>query len=197
MPSAGDGEARQAEVVPPPLDQHGDELGGQGAVEQGDVFGDELLLEVDGVGGDDHACPSADRSVDGREEVGETLPHARPGLDHEVSPGGEGFFDGLGHGQLLGAVLVAGEFAGDGALGPQDFRSPSTLLRVVRLSNHVHRDAPRVLVLRSEEASLRGEAVSEAASSVRLRWGPSAALTTTRVMSSWRGAGPMKAMVSW
>ena len=42
-----------AEVVPPPLDQHGGELQRDDALEKRDVLGDQLLLEADRVRGDD------------------------------------------------------------------------------------------------------------------------------------------------
>jgi hypothetical protein len=54
---AGLFEAEEAEVVAPPFEEGEADWGGgaEGAGEEGEVFADELFLEVDGVGGDDGA----------------------------------------------------------------------------------------------------------------------------------------------
>jgi hypothetical protein len=98
----------------------------EGLLEEGDVAGDQLFLEGDGVGGDDDALAAEEAAEDGGDEVGVGLADAGAGLDKEVAAGllVEGVGDGLGHFQLLGAVLVGdgggAEVAGDGAVGGED-----------------------------------------------------------------------------
>ena len=89
------------EVVGAALQQRKAELFGryvlcarQSADQGGHVLGDELLLEVDRVGGDDDACVVV-QGVEGcREQVGEGLAHAGAGLDDEALL----LVDGVGHG---------------------------------------------------------------------------------------------------
>ena len=113
-PAQGVVQPPQAEVVAPPLDQHGRELQRNDAVQQRQVLLHQLLLQADRVGGDDHAagrrsCRVVRRPAscspaggqDGRHEVGEALAHAGARLDHQMVPLADGPIDGLGHGELL------------------------------------------------------------------------------------------------
>ncbi len=117
-------DAVQAGVVGAAL-QHGVrrvDLGvclGHGLDQPRDVTLDELVLERQGGGRDDHALVVEER----RDEVGEGLAGARAGLHDEVTAAGEGVADGLGHGHLSGPLLAPErrhgrrQHAGDGWTG--------------------------------------------------------------------------------
>jgi len=84
------------------------------------VLEEELLLEIFGAGGDDHALAALD---DG-EEVRERLASAGAGFDDEVSLLLDGLLDGVGHGELSLAELV-----GRMALGEQPSGSKEAMER--------------------------------------------------------------------
>ena len=91
-----------------------------GGLEQGgDVALDELVLEREGRGRDDHAPVVEQR----RDEVGQRLAGAGAGLDQQVLAGRHRPGDGLGHLDLTGPLLAAerldgaGEDLADGRLG--------------------------------------------------------------------------------
>ena len=120
----------QAEVVVAALDQHGGKLDRHHAPQKRDVLGEQLLLETDGVRGDDH--PPGRRFLvaglglfpggqNGRHEVGEALAHPRSGLDHQVMAIFNSIGHGVGHGQLFVAMFVVGQPRGDAARRPEDF----------------------------------------------------------------------------
>ncbi len=110
-----------AQVVVPPLDQHGRELAGVDRRQQRDVLLDQLLLQRDRVRADDDPLLVPHGVVDRRQQVGEALAHAGAGLDQQVVPGRERRPHGLGHLQLLRAVLVPGaEPPRDRPVRPQD-----------------------------------------------------------------------------
>ena len=111
--------AAEAEVIGAALGEDGGEVQAGGAAEEGDVLVDKLLLEGDGVGGEEDLAFVLEGLLESGGEVGETFADAGAGLDDEVAVGGEGLSDGLGHVQLLGAWFVAGEVAGNGAFGAQ------------------------------------------------------------------------------
>jgi len=106
------GQFPEAEVVGAPLHEDRPELDPGVALEKGDVFLDELFLEVDGVGGDDDPLLVADGPKDRRHQVGEGFAGAGAGLDDRHPVIVEGFGDGKGHPELLVPVLVAGEVRG-------------------------------------------------------------------------------------
>ena len=87
----------------------------------GNVFGDQLLLQVDRVGGNDDADIVAERVQGGGEEVGDGLADAGAAFDEEMARavvpdcGVEGAGDGFRHRRLLGAGLVAREAPGERA----------------------------------------------------------------------------------
>ena len=73
-----------------------------------EVFADELLLEVDGGGGDgDPDLGILERCEDGGGEVGQSFPGAGAGFDDEVLVPVEGSGDGCAHRLLVGAWFVA------------------------------------------------------------------------------------------
>ena len=138
----------QAQVVSPPLDQHGRELQRDHAVQQRDVLADQLLLQADGVRGDDHAARGLSRlslvgnvtaplplplplvpspiliggdGEDGGDEIGEALAHAGPRLDDQVASPPDGPIDGLGHGELFVAVFVVRQPGGNPSAGTKYF----------------------------------------------------------------------------
>ena len=88
--------------------------------EHGQVLFGELLLEIDGVGGDDGLFLLRDGEEDGGDEVGEGFAHAGAGLDGEVAAVLQGAGHGHGHLLLLGAELEVLR-ARQNALGGKDF----------------------------------------------------------------------------
>ncbi len=73
-----------AEVVLPPLPEHRLELHGEQLAEDRDVLVDELLLEIDRVGGEHRLFPLLLSEKDRRDEVGERFADARSRLHDEV-----------------------------------------------------------------------------------------------------------------
>ncbi len=96
----------QAGVIAPPLDQHCLEFDARIAGQKGEVFLDQLLLQINGVSGDDHPLVVAYRPEDRRNQVGQGLAGAGARLDqcHPVTV--EGFGHLAGHTQLFAALLV-------------------------------------------------------------------------------------------
>ena len=89
---------------------------GDVALEEGDVFIDELFLQGDRVGGDDDDLAVDQAAKDSGDEVGVAFADACAGLDEEVGFGIHGLSDGAGHVELLGAGLeVIAQELGDGA----------------------------------------------------------------------------------
>ena len=71
----------------------------------GDVLVHQLVLQVDGVGGDDHALVVGGRPEGGRQQVGKGLADAGAGFDHHVVAFIQGSGDRTEHVQLLGAAF--------------------------------------------------------------------------------------------
>jgi hypothetical protein len=72
-------EAHEAEVVSPALHHRHVQVAAERPREQRDVLGEELLLQVLGAGGDDHAAAQLHR----RQQVGEGLARSRPRFRQE------------------------------------------------------------------------------------------------------------------
>lgn len=107
-------EAGGAEVVGAAFEEDGFEVADE-FLDDGDVFVDELLLEIDRVGGDDGFAFGVERAADGREEVGEGFADAGGGFDDQGLLFFEGDADEFGHALLLRAIFEvagAGEEAG-------------------------------------------------------------------------------------
>ncbi len=100
-----------AEIVCPPLHVADLERTEKG-FEEGDVFEEELLLQIFGAGGDDDALLALASEPQSGQEVGEGLAGAGAGFDDEVTFFLECGFDGSGH-----FVLAAAVFEGEGGLG--------------------------------------------------------------------------------
>ncbi len=110
----------EADVVRPPFHQDGRELVRHDRPEERDVFLQELFLEADRVGRDDDLLAGLGRREDRRDEVGEALAHACPGLDHQVRLVLDRPRHGAGHHHLLGAFLVPVQPPGDRPAGTED-----------------------------------------------------------------------------
>jgi len=109
LAAADGGQAAGAQVVAPALEHGGLEVQAERLPEQGDVLGQQLLLQVDRVRGDDHALAVLQRPVYRRDEVGHGLARACAGLDEQVLAVVEGLGHGAQHLPLFRAVLVAGQ----------------------------------------------------------------------------------------
>lgn len=84
-----------------------------------EVFFTDLLLQGDGVAGDDKGSPGVDGVEESGDEVGEAFANAGSGLEEEGRVGFEGVGDGSGHVGLRGAVLEAEGFL-EVAAGPEN-----------------------------------------------------------------------------
>ena len=80
------------------------------------VLAEQLLLQRLRRGRDDDALSRLER----RDQVGEALADAGPGLGDEMLADGEGVFDRGGERRLLGARLVLGQRALERAAGAED-----------------------------------------------------------------------------
>jgi hypothetical protein len=95
-----------AQVVAASLGDREREIDVEELLEQGQVLLRELFLEIDRLGGDEHGLVHRLRVVDGRDEIGETLPDARGGLHAQIAAVLERLGDGARHLRLLFAGLV-------------------------------------------------------------------------------------------
>ena len=108
--------AEEAEVVAPALHDRDAEVAAQGPGEERQVLVEELLLQVLGAGGDDHAPAQLHRG----KQVGEGLAGARPRLGQEQPAVLEHPLHGLGEAALGRPLLVAGQDAGEQAVGTEE-----------------------------------------------------------------------------
>src|SRR5262249_12951987 len=90
------------------------------ALQRRDILEEQLVLEVDRVGGDDHSLATLGCEDGRRDEVAEAFAGAGAGLDHDGVTVVEGVRDGLGHGDLWLALLIALEGAAHGPLGREE-----------------------------------------------------------------------------
>ncbi len=120
-------QSRQAQVVPPPLEQRE----GDGPVsrrerpgEDRQILADELLLQVDRVRGDNGALAVGARPLERGHEVGERLAHARPRLEQRDAAVVVDVRRVGRHIALAGAILEgrAAQRAGDGACLREEIR---------------------------------------------------------------------------
>ena len=104
------GEPLRAKIVPPALQQHCGKWGAHQLLDDGNVLGDELFLQVDGMGGNHRLPLLAGGGQDRGQQVGQRLTHPCPGLDDHRPF----FLQSLphlhGHPLLLGAVFKVRRF---------------------------------------------------------------------------------------
>ena len=89
-------------------------------LEERDVLERELLLQILGAGGDDDALAGFAREAQGGQQVGQGLARAGAGFHDKVAAVFEGLLDGLGHGDLAGALLEVQRGAGKQAAGREE-----------------------------------------------------------------------------
>src|SRR5579884_2120816 len=106
-------ELRLAQVVVAAFEQHDARVDAEGARDERDVLADELLLQRDRSGRDDHTGARAQR----RDEVRERLADAGSGLDDRVHVLEKAALHETRHAHLAFARLVAGERACDRPAG--------------------------------------------------------------------------------
>ena len=122
------GETGGAQVVALADEDRGAEIGvaadrvvaGEDFAAKGQVLAVELLLQRDGVGGDDQLPVLVDGLDDAGEQVGEGFANAGAGLEEQGIIGGLSGGDRPGHGFLLRAVLQLELVCQDAVLGKQD-----------------------------------------------------------------------------
>jgi len=81
---AGFVETAGAEIILPALEHGVGEFNRKNLGQHGQILFDQLLLEIDGVGGDDGLAFVVDREKDGRDQIGQALANTGAGLDDEV-----------------------------------------------------------------------------------------------------------------
>ena len=94
-----------AEEIVAALQQDGLELARHDFLHERNVLEHELLLQGDGVGGDDRLALRAERVEHGGDKVGEGFADARARLDDDVGAAFQRSGDGARHALLLGADL--------------------------------------------------------------------------------------------
>ena len=132
LPGAGELEPAQRQVVVPPLDQDRAELVGDHRPQQRNVLLDELLLQVDRVGGNHHPLLVLDDPLDGGDQVREALAHAGSRLDQQTPAHVQRPLDGLGHLGLLRPDLEALQPPRDRSVRGQQALHPDGHARIVR-----------------------------------------------------------------
>ena len=105
-----------------------DAEGAEEGFEEGDVFEEELFLEVFGAGGDDDALLVLAGAAEGGQKIGEGFAGAGAGFDDEVAAVGEGLLDLFGHEVLAGAVLEGEGRVGEDAAGMEEVVEGGQLL---------------------------------------------------------------------
>ncbi len=96
-------------VVRTAFDQFNPKLQTCGPLQEGQVFADQLLLQIDCVGRDDQSLPVGKGPEDGWNQVGEALAGAGASLNQGDAVAIESFGDRKGHAQLFGAVFKPGQ----------------------------------------------------------------------------------------
>jgi hypothetical protein len=109
LPLRGEPEPAQADVVAAALDEHRGELVGNDRVEERQVLLEQLLLQRDRVGADDHPLASLDDAPDRRQQIGEALADAGAGLDEQMLAALHRGLDRRGHLELLRPRLESRE----------------------------------------------------------------------------------------
>ena len=106
----------EAEVVPPPFDQT--RLQGliNSLTDEGNIFLDDLFLEVDSPRGHDYPFLIPLGPERGGQEIGKSLPHPRRGLHHRHFVLIEGLGRRLHQRDLLGTHFIARQGAADDAI---------------------------------------------------------------------------------
>ena len=102
-------EAAGTEIILASL-EHGVLEGGQQRLEHGQVFANQLFLQIDGVRADDRLFGFFEREENRRHQVGQALAHARARLDQEVFAADQRARHRHRHALLLGAVLEIARF---------------------------------------------------------------------------------------
>ena len=97
----------ETDIITPILDQHGFERRGQGTLQKREIFVDELLLQVDGIGRDNYTLFVQHRPEYGWDQIGQTLACSRACFDQSQFGMIEGGPDRLRHAPLLWARLIA------------------------------------------------------------------------------------------
>jgi hypothetical protein len=101
----GAGQAAGAKIILAAL-EHGEiEFDRHDAGQHRQVLFDELLLQIDGVGGNDRLLPGRRGEQDGRDQVSQAFADARASLDHQMFAALQSLGHGHGHLLLLRAVL--------------------------------------------------------------------------------------------
>ena len=109
-------EAMQAEIVRAPLHVGGGERHVERFAQRRDVLEVDLLLQVLGAGGDEHALPAQD----GRDEIRQRLPGAGAGFRQEDAALFEHARHAVGHGRLTVARFVRRHRPGERSAGAKD-----------------------------------------------------------------------------
>ena len=110
-------EPGRAEVILAAFQQHRFELLGEDLLHERNVFEHELLLQRDGVGGNNRLLFCANRVERSGDQIRERLADPRARLDHKMRAGFESPRDGSGHALLLGPVFKSSPLRKPAGLG--------------------------------------------------------------------------------
>ena len=129
-----------AEVVRSTLDQDHLEVQAGGPLQEGQVFADQLFLEIDRVGRNDQSFTIGQRPEDRRDQVGEAFAGSGPRFDQGDAMMVEGLGHGERHAQLLGSIFEAGQILADQTARAEQFGNLLVLDRggLNRLENLNH-----------------------------------------------------------
>ena len=103
-------QAPGAKIIVPAF-EHGEmEFHRQNLGQHRQVFPDQLLLQIDGVRGDDRFLVPRDSEKNRRNQIGQALAHAGAGLDDQIFPLFQRARDRHGHLLLLRAIFEIARF---------------------------------------------------------------------------------------
>ena len=102
-------QAARAEVIAAPFEHGRAQIDAERVAQVGDIFLDQLVLQVDRIGRNDHARIVLHGQERRRDEVGKGFARACAGLDQQVLPDGERRADRAQHLHLLLAVFVTAQ----------------------------------------------------------------------------------------
>ena len=126
----------QTEVIPAPFDENSVELLWHDLLQKGNVLVQQLLLQADGVRGDDHATFLVGTSrEDGGNEISEAFADSCTCFHHEMVFAGNGLGHRVGHGQLLRTRLIVAKLSSDGAVRTKNGSNGHTCHHAEKITN--------------------------------------------------------------
>ena len=113
-----------AEIVAAPFHQHGSKFIGINRLDKRYVLLDELFLQGDRMGRDDHAFFLPHGKIDRGQKIGKRFADSGAGFHQQMMLVRQRLLDGLGHFQLLGTKFIS--LPEPGAMAPSGERMESS-----------------------------------------------------------------------